>query len=103
MLESTKKDNPTSKDKESSELHIRLPSLGVWKREEDTPESLTSKASRIWSQEIHRTGVVYVLRHLKEWNDAFCSNIDEPGDYHTSEVSQTERHISYDIAYMPNL
>lgn len=47
MLESTKKDNPTSKDKESSELHIRLPSLGVWKREEDTPESLTSKASRI--------------------------------------------------------
>ena len=46
-LESTKKDNPTSKDKERSELHIRLPSLGVWKREEDTPESLTLKASRV--------------------------------------------------------
>jgi len=33
--------------KESSELHMRLPSLGFWKREEDTPESLTLKASRV--------------------------------------------------------
>ena len=29
-----------------------------------------------------------------------AANTDEPGDYHTSEVSQTERQISHDIAYI---
>ena len=36
-----------------------------------------------------------------EWNNAICSNMDEPRDCHT-ECSKLdrERQISYDIAYM---
>ena len=41
---------------ESSESHIRLPSLRVWLREEECPEYLAFKASRAWEQELHRTG-----------------------------------------------
>ena len=41
---------------ESSEPHIRLPSLGVWHRVEDPPEHLALKASRAWLQELCRTG-----------------------------------------------
>ena len=37
-----------------------------------------------------------LLSHKKEWNNAICSNIDGPRDYHTEEVSQTERQMSYD-------
>ena len=40
---------------ESSELHVRLPSLGVWHWEEDCPEHLALKASGAWVQELHRT------------------------------------------------
>ena len=53
--------------------------------------------------------VVYVyngilLRHKKEWNDATCSNMDGPRDYHTEwSKSERETQISYDIAYMWNL
>ena len=39
-----------------------------------------------------------------EWNNAICSNMDGPGDYHTEwSKSDRERQISYDIAYMWNL
>ena len=31
-----------------------------------------------------------LLSHKKEWNNAICSNIDGPGDYHT-KWSQTEK------------
>ena len=31
-----------------------------------------------------------LLGHKKEQNNAICSNMDGPRDYHTSEVSQTE-------------
>ena len=41
---------------ESSEPHVRLPSLGVWQQEEELPETLALKASRVWLQEFHRTG-----------------------------------------------
>ena len=41
---------------ESSEPHVRLPSLGVWHWEEENPEHLALKASGSWSQELHRTG-----------------------------------------------
>ena len=39
--------------------------------------------------------VVYIhngilLRHKKEWNNAICSNMDGPRDYHT-KWSQTEK------------
>ena len=33
----------------------------------------------------------------KEWNNAICSNLDEPRDYHTKwNKSDRERQISYD-------
>ena len=45
-----------------------------------------------------------LLSHKKEWNNAICSNMDGPRDYHTKwSKSDTERQISYDIAYMRNL
>ena len=38
--------------------------------------------------------------HKKEWNNAICSNMDEPTDCHTEwSKSDRERQISYDIAY----
>ena len=42
--------------------------------------------------------------HKKEWNNAICSNIDGPRDYHT-KWSQLDRgrQISCDITYMWNL
>ena len=41
---------------ESSERHVRLPSLGVWHQEEEPPEHLALKANEALSQELHRTG-----------------------------------------------
>ena len=38
----------------------------------------------------------------KEWNNAICSNMDGPRDYHT-KWSKSERQIPYDITYMWNL
>ena len=48
---------------------------------------------------------VYTMEYYsaikKEWNNAICSNMDEPGDYHTKwSKSHRERQISYDITYM---
>ena len=40
---------------ESSEPHVRLPSLGVRHQEEEPPEHLNLKASGVWLQELHRT------------------------------------------------
>ena len=45
-----------------------------------------------------------LLRHKQEGNNAICSNIDGPRDYHTRWIkSDRERQISYDITYMWNL
>ena len=45
-----------------------------------------------------------LLSHKKEWNNAICSNMDGPKDYHTRwSKSDRERQLSYDIAYMWNL
>ena len=45
-----------------------------------------------------------LLSHKKEWNNAICSNIDGPRDYHTKRSkSDRERQISYHITYMWNL
>ena len=39
-----------------------------------------------------------LLSHRKEWNNAICSNMDGPKDYHTKWIkSERERQISYDI------
>ena len=53
--------------------------------------------------------VVYIyngilLSHKKEWNNAICSNMYGPEDYHTNwSKSDRERQISYDITHMWNL
>ena len=39
--------------------------------------------------------------HEKEWNNAICSSMDGPADYHNK--SERERQIPYDITYMWNL
>ena len=40
----------------------------------------------------------------KEWNNAICSNMDGPRDYHSKwNKPDRERQISYDIAYTWNL
>ena len=40
----------------------------------------------------------------REWNNAICSNMNGPRDYHTKwSKSDRERQIAYDIAYMWNL
>ena len=40
----------------------------------------------------------------KEWNNAICSNMDGPRDYHANwNKSERERHIIYDISYVWNL
>ena len=39
-----------------------------------------------------------------KWNNALCSNMDRPTDYHTKwNKSDRQREISYDIAYMWSL
>ena len=41
--------------------------------------------------------------HLKEWNNAICSNMDGSTDYHTKKSkSDRERQIACDITYMWN-
>ena len=45
-----------------------------------------------------------LLSHKKEWNNAICSNMDRPRDYHTKwSESDRETQISYDMTYMWNL
>ena len=45
-----------------------------------------------------------LLSHQKESNNAICSNMDGPRDYHTKQSkSERERQIPYDITYMWNL
>ena len=34
-----------------------------------------------------------VLSHKEEWNNAICSNVDAPRDYHTKEVIQIKTNI----------
>ena len=44
------------------------------------------------------------LSYKKEWNNAICSNMDRPRDYHTKwSKSDRGRQISYDITYTWNL
>ena len=45
-----------------------------------------------------------LLSHKKEWNNAVCSNMARPRDYHTKwSKSDRDRLIPYDITYMWNL
>ena len=45
-----------------------------------------------------------LLSHKKEQNNAICSNVDGPRDYHTKwSQSERERKTPYDVTYMQNL
>ena len=45
-----------------------------------------------------------LLSHKKDLNNAICSNMNGPRDYHTKwNKPDGERQILYDIAYMCNL
>ena len=45
-----------------------------------------------------------LLSHKKEWNNAICSTMDGPRDYHTKwSKSERERQMPYAITYMWNL
>ena len=39
-------------------MHSRFPNLGVWQRDWEPPGNLTLEASRIWLQNLHRTGEI---------------------------------------------
>jgi len=38
---------------------------------------------------------IHTVSHLKKLNNATCSNVNEPGGYHTKEVSQRKTNIHY--------
>ena len=45
-----------------------------------------------------------LLSHKNEQNNAFCSNMDRPRDYHVKwSKSDRERQISYDVTYLCNV
>ena len=44
-----------------------------------------------------------LLSHYKEWNNAICSNMDEPRDYHIKWSKSDRESQIYDITYMWNL
>ena len=50
---------------------------------------------------------VYTMDHYsaikKGWNNAICSNMDRPGNYHTKWSKSDKVRQIYDIAYMWNL
>ena len=58
---------------------------------------------------IDKEDVVYIYNrilpsHKKEWNNAICSNMNGPRDYHTKwSKSEREGQTLYDITYMWNL
>ena len=44
------------------------------------------------------------LSHIKEWNNAICSNMEGPRNSHTKwSKSDRERQTPYEITYMRNL
>ena len=52
-------------------------------------------------EDIYIYTMEYYSAIKKEWNNAICSNMDEPRDYHTKcSKSDIEKH---DITYMWNL
>ena len=53
---------------------------------------------------VHIYIVEYYSAKKREWNNAICSNVDRPRDFHTEwSQSDRERQISYDTTYTWNL
>ena len=62
---------------------------------------LTDEWIKMWYINVHN-GIL--LSHIKEWNNAICSNMNGPRYYHIEQSkSKRERQIPYDIIYMWNL
>ena len=52
---------------------------------------------------VHMSNGIFLI-HKKEQNNAICSNMDGPRDYHAKgSKSEREKQIPYDITYMWNL
>ena len=54
-----------------------------------------------------KADMVYIYNGIllghKKWNNATCSNMGRPRDYHTKwNKSERERQVPYDITYMYN-
>ena len=47
---------------------------------------------------VHKYNVI-LLSYQKEWNNAICSVINGPRDYHAEWNKSAEKDISYDITY----
>ena len=57
-----------------------------------------------WIKKMWYIYIQWNISHQKEWNNAICSNMDGPRDYHTKgSKSERGRQIPYDITYMWNL
>ena len=55
----------------------------------------------MWCVYIHNG---LLLSHKKEWNNAICSNMNGPRDYHTKwSKSEGGRQVPYEITCMWNL
>ena len=53
---------------------------------------------------VYYNNMEYYSALKKEWNNAICSHMDGPRDYHTKWGKlERERQIPYDITYMWNL
>ena len=62
----------------------------------------TDEWIKMWYVVYIHNGILF--SHIKEWNNAICSNMYGPTDCHTKwSKSDREREISYDITYMWNL
>ena len=71
---------------ESSKPHNRLPDLGIWQRDWESPGKLTLKISEIWLQNFHRTGETETLRGQKQ--NLVCTRTQEKGAVVPQETEQ---------------
>ena len=54
-----------------------------------------------WIKMWYKYTIEYYSAIKREWNNAICSKMDGPRDYHTKwSKSERERQIPYDITYM---
>ena len=87
-------------------LSTGLPDHGAWSSEKSPAWNF---ANHFWRIRLVTAPSPYthngiLLSHKKEWNNAVCSNMDRPRDYHTKwSKSDRKRQISYDITYFWNL
>ena len=57
-----------------------------------------------WIKKMQCTHTMNITYYQKECNNAICSNLDRPRDYHTKQSkSEGKRQIPYEISYMWDL